>query len=149
MSSQLILSIKEAMVRFNEKPIFENLSFNIHRGSRIALVGKNGVGKSTLMNVITGFLDLDEGERWEDIGISIGYLKQDNEKINNETIFDYIFRKFKQEDKESLKYKVDIIASSLDLNTSQNMTLLSGGRSHASCRFAGRSFASSTNIVPK
>ena len=128
MSSQLILSIKEAMVRFNEKPIFENLSFNIHRGSRIALVGKNGVGKSTLMNVITGFLDLDEGERWEDIGISIGYLKQDNEKINNETIFDYIFRKFKQEDKESLKYKVDIIASSLDLNTSQNMTSLSGGQ---------------------
>ena len=77
MSSKLMLSIKEAMVRFNEKPIFENLSFNIHIGGRIALVGKNGVGKSTLMNVITGIQDLDEGERWEDIGLSIGYLKQE------------------------------------------------------------------------
>ena len=127
MSSKLMLSIKEAMVRFNEKPIFENLSFNIHIGGRIALVGKNGVGKSTLMNVITGIQDLDEGERWEDIGLSIGYLKQDIKFEKNETIFEYIFQELKHEDKESLKYKVDIIAKSLELDITKNISLLSGG----------------------
>ncbi len=127
MSSHLILSIKEAMVRFNEKPIFESLTFNIHKGSRIALVGKNGVGKSTLMNVITGIQGLDDGERWEDVGVSIGYLKQDIKYVKNETIFEYIFQELKHEDKENLKYKVDIIASSLELDTSKNMSLLSGG----------------------
>ena len=53
MSSPLLLSIKEAKVAYNEKPIFENLTFNIHKGSRIALVGKNGAGKSTLMNIVS------------------------------------------------------------------------------------------------
>lgn len=62
MSSRLLLSVKEAAVRYNGVPVFENLSFNIHEGSRIALVGKNGAGKSTLMNIITGFRDLDDGE---------------------------------------------------------------------------------------
>ena len=52
MLSPLLLSIKEATVAYNELPIFENLTFNIHKGSRIALVGKNGVGKSTLMKII-------------------------------------------------------------------------------------------------
>ena len=52
MSSQLILSIKEAMVRFKDKPIFEDLNFNLHQKSRIALVGKNGSGKTTLMKMI-------------------------------------------------------------------------------------------------
>ena len=64
MSSQLILSIKEAMVRFKDKPIFEDLNFNLHQKSRIALVGKNGCGKTTLMKMIAGEIELEEGERW-------------------------------------------------------------------------------------
>ena len=63
MSSQLILSIK-AMVRFKDKPIFENLNFNLHQKSRIALVGKNGSGKTTLMKMISGEIEPEEGERW-------------------------------------------------------------------------------------
>ncbi len=48
MSSPLLLSIKEAKVAYNEKPIFENLTFNIHKGSRIALVGKKWSWKINL-----------------------------------------------------------------------------------------------------
>ena len=54
MSSQLIFSVKDALVRYKETPVFEDLTLNIHQGSRIALVGKNGAGKSTIMNIITG-----------------------------------------------------------------------------------------------
>jgi len=77
MASPLLLSVKDAMVRYTQEPVFENLSFNIHQNSRIALVGKNGAGKSTLMNIITGVQDLHEGERWEEAGVTIGYLRQD------------------------------------------------------------------------
>ena len=68
MSSQLIFSVKDALVRYKETPVFEDLTLNIHQGSRIALVGKNGAGKSTIMNIITGVKSLDEGERWENPG---------------------------------------------------------------------------------
>ena len=54
MVQSLLLSVKDAMVRYSEVPVFENLAFNIHERSRIALVGKNGTGKTTLMNIITG-----------------------------------------------------------------------------------------------
>ena len=82
MSSQLLFSIKDASVRYKEIPVFQDLSLNIHQGKRIALIGKNGAGKSTIMNIISGLKKLDDGEKWEEPGISVGYLGQEYE-INN------------------------------------------------------------------
>ncbi len=128
MQSPLLLSVKDAMVRYSEKPVFENLSFNIHQGSRIALVGKNGAGKSTLMNIITGVQELDDGERWEEAGITTGYLRQDIVPEKNQTVFEYIFSEIKDEEKELLEYKVDIVAEALQLDRQAQMTKLSGGQ---------------------
>ena len=128
MPPPLLLSVKDAMVRYSEVPVFENLSFNIHEGSRIALVGKNGAGKSTLMNIITGVQDLDDGERWEEIGVTIGYLRQDIIPQENQSVFDYIFSEIKDEEKDLHIYKVDMIAEALHLDTQTQMTLLSGGQ---------------------
>ena len=98
MPQPLLLSVKDAMVKYTEKPVFEDLSFNIHDKSRIALVGKNGAGKSTLMNIITGARELDMGERWQDAAVSIGYLKQDFPVDADQTIFDFIFEEIEDED---------------------------------------------------
>ncbi|MCB1580550.1 MAG: ABC-F family ATP-binding cassette domain-containing protein, partial [Alphaproteobacteria bacterium] len=115
MPPPLLLSVKDALVRYSETPVFENLSFNIHQGSRIALVGKNGAGKTTLMNIITGRQDLDDGERWEDVGVSIGYLHQDIIPQDGQNVFDFIFTDMKAEEKELHTYKVDIITEALHL----------------------------------
>ncbi|MCK5285011.1 MAG: ATP-binding cassette domain-containing protein [Alphaproteobacteria bacterium] len=128
MSPPLLLSVKDAMIRYSDIPVFENLAFNIHAGSRIALVGKNGAGKSTLMNIITGAQDLDEGERWEEIGVTIGYLRQDIIPEKGQSVFDYIFSEIKDEERELHIYKVDIIAEALHLDTKVQMTILSGGQ---------------------
>jgi len=128
MASPLLLSVKDAMVRYTQEPVFENLSFNIHQNSRIALVGKNGAGKSTLMNIITGVQDLHEGERWEEAGVTIGYLRQDITPKEGETVFDYIFSEIKDDEKELHVYKVDKVADALQLDTSAQMTVLSGGQ---------------------
>jgi len=50
MASPLLLSVHDAYVTFGVKPLFEDLSFNIHQGDKICLVGKNGSGKTTLMH---------------------------------------------------------------------------------------------------
>ena len=128
MSSQLIFSVKDAMVRFKEYPVFENLSLNIHQGRRIALIGKNGAGKSTVMNIISGVRSLDDGEKWEEPGTSIGYLGQEFEYTATETVFEFIFNNISGNDRNLYEYKVDIIAEALELNIQTKMKMLSGGQ---------------------
>ena len=128
MSSQLLFSIKDASVRYKEVPVFQDLSLNIHQGKRIALIGKNGAGKSTIMNIISGLKELDDGEKWEEPGISVGYLGQEFEFNNFETVFDFIFSNILGEERELYKYKVDIIAEALSLDVKKQMKMLSGGQ---------------------
>ena len=128
MSFQLLFSIKGASVRYKESPVFQDLSLNIHQGKRIALIGKNGAGKSTIMNVISGIKDLDDGDKWEEPGISIGYLGQEFRFNDDETVFDFIFSNIIGEERELYKYKVDIIAEALSLEVKKEMKMLSGGQ---------------------
>ena len=128
MSQQLLLSIRDAMVIYKETPVFESLDINIHQGLRTALIGKNGAGKSTIMKVISGCKSLDDGEKWVEPGISIGYLGQDFKFKNETTVFDFIFENILGEERDLYKYKVDIIADSLELNILSEMKMLSGGQ---------------------
>ena len=126
MSSQLILSIKEAMVRFKDKPIFEDLNFNLHQKSRIALVGKNGSGKTTLMKMIAGEIELEEGERWLENKIEIGYLNQEFINLSDNNIFQELISTIN--DDEEKKFKIDIITEALNLNLKSKLIDLSGGQ---------------------
>lgn len=128
MASNLLLSVKDASVRYNDFVVFEDLSFNIHDQSRIALVGKNGAGKTTLMNIISGTQDLDSGERWEEIGTTVGYLRQDIVPQDGQSVFEFIFEEIKEDEKELYTYKVDIVTDALSLNPAAPMTQLSGGQ---------------------
>ncbi len=126
MSSQLILSIKEAMVRFKDKPIFEDLNFNLHQKSRIALVGKNGSGKTTLMKMIAGEIELEEGERWLENKIEIGYLNQEFIHLSNKNILQELISTIN--DDEEKKFKIDIITEALNINLKSKLIDLSGGQ---------------------
>ena len=128
MSQQLLLSIRDAMVIYKETPIFENLDLNIHQGLRTALIGKNGAGKSTIMKIISGAKSLDYGEQWVEPGVSIGYLGQEINFDEEITVFDFIFGNILGEERDLYRYKVDIIAESLNLNVCSKMKMLSGGQ---------------------
>ncbi|HRI75962.1 MAG: ATP-binding cassette domain-containing protein [Alphaproteobacteria bacterium] len=129
MASSLILSVQEGSIAFGEKTIFDNLSFNIHEGDKICLVGKNGTGKSTLMNIITGEKDLDSGERWVLHGITIGYLQQEITPVPGQTVYDFVFQQLKKsgQEEENL-YKVDMVIQPLELRPEDRMDRLSGGQ---------------------
>ncbi len=127
-NTDLLLSVKDATVRYTEKPVFEDLSFNIHDRARIALVGKNGAGKSTLINIITGIQEMDAGERWQAPGLTIGYLKQDIQPKAGQKVFDYIFSEIEGEERELYAYKVDIVTDALQINPQSYMDKLSGGQ---------------------
>ena len=126
--SSLLLSIIDAAVIYSGKPIFENLSFNIHAGRKIALVGRNGAGKTTLMRLITGDKELDEGERWVDNGVTIGYLKQDITPKEGQRVSEYIMEEIDAEFAAAHEYKVDIVTEKLGIDPNARMDRLSGGQ---------------------
>lgn len=58
-----ILSVKDLSHGFGDRAIFNNVSFRLLKGEHVGLIGANGEGKSTFMNIITGKLEPDEGDR--------------------------------------------------------------------------------------
>ncbi len=125
MVNNLIFSLREVDVRFGKKEIFNNLNLNIHQGDLIALIGKNGVGKTTLMNIINEKQDLDKGEVWKYPNLKVSYFSQDLEINNNHTIGNELLSVLKSEDE---KYKIDIYCSHLNLNKDEKILNLSGGQ---------------------
>lgn len=74
-----------------EKPLFENVSFNLNKDARIGLIGKNGAGKSTFLNLICGDIHPTKGTIEVGQTIKFGYFRQENIELNpNIRAIDYI-----------------------------------------------------------
>ncbi|MCR5213398.1 MAG: ATP-binding cassette domain-containing protein [Eubacterium sp.] len=71
-----ILSVEHLTHGFGDRAIFDDVSFRLLAGEHIGLVGANGEGKSTFMNIITGSLQPDEGKIEWAKNISVGYMDQ-------------------------------------------------------------------------
>ena len=71
-----ILNVEHLSHGFGNRAIFEDVSFRLLKGEHIGLVGANGEGKSTFMNIITGKLRPDEGKIEWAKNVKVGYLDQ-------------------------------------------------------------------------
>jgi ATP-binding cassette subfamily F protein 3 len=76
-SGRMVLELKHAGKAYGDLAIFKNLTLHIERGDRIALVGPNGVGKSTLMRMLSGEEAPDSGERTLGHNVVMQYFAQD------------------------------------------------------------------------
>lgn len=72
----MILNVENLSHGFGDRAIFENVSFRLLKGEHIGLVGANGEGKSTFMNIVTGKLMPDEGKVEWNKNVRVGYLDQ-------------------------------------------------------------------------
>jgi ATP-binding cassette subfamily F protein uup len=125
----VVLSIHDAYVTFGGRPLFEQLSFSIHEGEKICLVGKNGAGKTTLMHMITGTKDLDGGTRWQANGTIIGYLQQHIDVVPEQKVYDYIFEGIRPEKQNDIySYMVTMVTEPFELDPEAKMGTLSGGQ---------------------
>ena len=71
-----MISIEGLKVEFGVTPLFEDVSFVINKKDRIALVGKNGAGKSTMLKILAGEQRPTEGTVAVQRNITVGYLPQ-------------------------------------------------------------------------
>ena len=81
-----MLTVAGLSKSFGGRDLFDDVSFTIQSGERIAITGPNGAGKSTLMKIILGKEEPDAGEVTFIRGTRLGYLPQEGEAIGEETV---------------------------------------------------------------
>lgn len=91
-SGRDVLQVESISKSYNEKNIFKDVSFDIYRGEKVALIGPNGVGKSTLFKMIMGNEKKMAGEIQIGQNVEISYFHQEQKTLNlNNTIIDEIW----------------------------------------------------------
>lgn len=85
------LSAESVSKSFHDKWLFKDLSIGISQGEKLALVGNNGVGKSTLLKILTGEIQSDSGKVSVREGIRMGFLTQEPRVDNHVTVKDVLF----------------------------------------------------------
>ena len=90
-----ILTVKNMSHGFGDRAIFEDVSFRLLKGEYVGLIGANGEGKSTFMNIITGKLMPDEGKiEWSN-RVRVGYMDQHTQLERGKSIKDILREAFK------------------------------------------------------
>lgn len=122
MAAPPLFALRHMDLSFGGKTIFSDLTLQICPGSRICLIGRNGTGKSTLLKVILGTIEGDEGERFVQPGTKISYLAQDMVYPETFSIGSYICQQT-----NAPLYEVESLLGELELDSERLMQGLSGG----------------------
>lgn len=90
-----VLKVEDLRMSFDGEEIFKNISFDIYRNERAAIIGDNGVGKTTLFKIVLGELYQDGGKAKMGESVNVGYFDQEQKSLNIEnTIFEEIRETF-------------------------------------------------------
>ena len=86
-----VLTVRELSKSFDAQPLFSHVDFDIRRGERVAIIGNNGTGKTTLLKIINGLLEADSGEIRLGSKVHIGYYDQEHQVLHmDKTLFEEI-----------------------------------------------------------
>ena len=121
-----MISIQNLKVEFSARPLFDNINYVINKNDRIALVGKNGAGKSTMLKIIAGLQLPTDGIVSKPSDITIGYLPQQMRLIDNCTLREEAAKAF--EHVKELDREIDAInkeiAERTDYDSDEYQSLL-------------------------
>lgn len=85
-----ILNIEHVSKVFGEKVVLDDVSYGVHQGDKIGIIGINGTGKSTILKIIGGLEEPDEGQVITQNGLRITYLPQMPEFPQGASVLDYV-----------------------------------------------------------
>ena len=88
-SGKDVLTVHNLSKSFDHKKLFWDINFEIKRGERVAIIGDNGTGKTTLLKIINGLLNPDTGEVIYGSNVSVAYYDQEHQVLHmDKTLFD-------------------------------------------------------------
>lgn len=127
-SGQVVFSAKDAVIGYGSKIVVDGVNINIERGEKIAFVGRNGEGKTTLMKIITRQIFPIDGECGLGYNVDMGYYAQNQEDVLDKTctVFDTLDRIAVGDIRTKLR---DILAAFLfrGEDIDKKVSVLSGG----------------------
>lgn len=121
-----MVSINNLSVEFSAKALFDNISYVINRKDKIALVGKNGAGKSTMLKIIAGIQKPTSGNVSSPQDISIGYLPQQMEISDELTVIEEVTKVYSHIDKmrERLEHLTNELQNRTDYESAEYNELI-------------------------
>ena len=126
-----LVALDQVALAFGHLPLLDKISLQIEAGERIAVIGRNGTGKSTLLKVISGEFLPDAGTVWRQPALRIARLEQDVPLSTDRPVFEVVAEGHThhlQEDEAWLReHHVDMILSRLNLPADAVVDTLSGG----------------------
>lgn len=125
----MLITIKNLTKTLGDRTIIKDSQLIINDNDKIGIIGRNGVGKSTLLKIVAKIEPYDYGEYIKGGNISIGYLPQMPSFINGDTCYSYIVNHLPQKNYEVKEYEIKTILSKLGLNDYDALiSTLSGGQ---------------------
>ena len=129
--AEALLTVENLTKSYGDKLLFEDISFGINAGQKTTLIARNGYGKSTLLNILTGKTLQDSGKVTFRGDVKMAYLPQQPELLPHQTVrsFVYAAERPEHEDEWTFEQRIEEILSRLRLDDKldQTMETLSGG----------------------
>ena len=124
-----LVTLDRISMAFGHLPLLDQASFRIEPRERVCVIGRNGTGKSTLLQIMSGALSPQQGVVWLEPGLRIGRLAQDALVADNRRVFDVVVEGLQHPEGESWQseQKVAKVLSRLQIPADVSMQTLSGG----------------------
>ncbi|WP_288405048.1 ATP-binding cassette domain-containing protein [uncultured Pseudomonas sp.] len=85
-----LLKFTNVSLAFGVTPLLDGVSWQIERGERVCIIGRNGTGKSSLLRIVKGEQQADDGEVWRAPALKIGELPQELPRADDRSVFDVV-----------------------------------------------------------
>lgn len=123
-----ILSVTQISKSFGDKQLFNNLSFKMNRGDKVAIMGVNGIGKSTLIKTLLGQVIPDSGEINWGFETKCSYFSQDHHDLlkESELVLNWLERNVSNQNQQTIRKTLGQVLFNKD-DVEKNILSLSGG----------------------
>jgi len=125
----MLLSAEHLSINFGSRQLLSDVNFYLNEGDKTGIIGINGTGKSTFLNVLVGAVEADGGTVKRDPNVQISYLSQNPKMDDDATVLEQVFLHFPAEFRDLNEYEAKAMLNKLGITDySQKVGTLSGGQ---------------------
>ena len=122
-----LITLTNAQLAFGHHALLDQADFTIQQGERIGLIGRNGAGKSSLLKILDGRIELDDGERMQMGGLTVATVEQEPELDSDSTVMDWLCGDYLEREDWQRPAVAGSLIDQLGLRAEDRIGSLSGG----------------------